>query len=117
MAGILHLLVFIGITGLIHGQFNPRTPTDLPMSPASLAKSLSSPALVLKPADNKLLQFQSQLEIPFPQCVETEAASMLLQPDSINRLYLAKIQQEEGKLQQERNRNVNLPNSMSDTID
>ena len=58
-------------------------------------------------------QLQSPLTIPFPQCVQTEQATILFQPNSIEQAFLQKLQQEDGKLKQERTRNNNLRNSKS----
>ena len=117
MAVILCLIVLVGITGTIQGQTIPRAQTVLPMSPVSFEKSLSSPAFMFRQAGISDIPLQQQLGIPFPQCVETEAAAMLLQPGNIERMYHARIQGEETKLTQERNRNINLKNSRSRPID
>jgi hypothetical protein len=66
----------------------------------------SSPFLL-----NKDMSFRTEFSIPFPQCVQTDAAAKILHPSSIQQLFQVKLQQEEAKLKQERTRNNNLRNS------
>ena len=55
--------------------------------------------------------FRSPGSIPFPQCFESESAKQLLQPEALHRRFDAKLFDEDRKLKQERNRNINLNNS------
>lgn len=54
--------------------------------------------------------FRSNIPIPFPQCFTTESAAQILQPQMVQRLFDAKLTEEDRKFTQERNRNINLNN-------
>ena len=55
-------------------------------------------------------RFRSNNPTPFPQCLKTESAKELLQPHDIQLLFEKKLTEENSKLTQERNRNINLNN-------
>jgi len=56
--------------------------------------------------------FQSDIPIPFPQCFTTESAPSFLNPRVIEHIFDMKLEEEDRKLTQERNRNLNLNNGM-----
>lgn len=53
---------------------------------------------------------QTPLKLPFPQCVQSAEAAQLFQSNVIEQLFLQKLQEEDQKFQQERERNLNLKN-------
>jgi len=61
---------------------------------------------------NNQIRLEPTVRISFPQCLTTQAASNLLNPSALQNLFQAKLQEENGKLQQERLRNNDLNNSM-----
>jgi uncharacterized membrane protein YciS (DUF1049 family) len=50
------------------------------------------------------------LDTPFPQCFTTESAPPFLQPKVIERIFDVKLREEDRKLKQEQNRNIQLNN-------
>jgi len=58
------------------------------------------------------IRVEPTIRISFPQCLTTQAASNLLTPSALQSLFQIKLQEENGKLQQERLRNNDLNNSM-----
>jgi hypothetical protein len=65
---------------------------------------------------NNVGKFRSNIPIPFPQCFTTESASAVLQPRIIENLFNMKLKEEERKLIQERNRNINFNNGILKNI-
>jgi hypothetical protein len=62
--------------------------------------------------NNNQVRLEPTFRISFPQCLTTQVASNLLNPSTLQNLFQIKLQQENGKLQQERLRNNDLNNSM-----
>lgn len=54
---------------------------------------------------------RSNIPTPFPQCLTTEFAAQLLQPQMVQQIFDAKLTEEDRKFTQELNRNINLNNS------
>lgn len=52
------------------------------------------------------------IPIPFPQCFKTASAPAFLQHKVIDHIFDMKLKEEERKLTQERDRNINLNNGM-----
>jgi len=55
---------------------------------------------------------EPDISIPFPQCFTTESAPSFLNPKVIEHIFDMKLEEEDRKLTQERNRNLNLNNGM-----
>lgn len=49
--------------------------------------------------------------IPYPECVNTERAAALLNPQSISQLFAAELQREEAKLKNEKDKNEQINHS------
>jgi len=62
--------------------------------------------------NNNQIGLQPTFQIPFPQCLTTDAASNILNPSTLQNLFQMKLQEEDRKLKQERIRNDGLNNSM-----
>lgn len=58
------------------------------------------------------LRLQSDIRIPFPQCLTTDRAASILNSETILNIFQIKLQEEDRKLKQERSRNDILNNSM-----
>lgn len=55
---------------------------------------------------------QPDTPLPFPQCFTTRSAPAFLKPKVIDHIFHMKLKEEEIKLIQERDRNINLNNGM-----
>jgi hypothetical protein len=115
MRSILFLCLFISIISIIDGQWDDiEQQRILPMQQVSFLRPQNNANNIFmfrNQMDNGF-RLQSDIRIPFPQCLSTDAASSLLTPESLQKLFQIKLQEENGKLKQDRVRNNILNNSM-----
>jgi len=117
MRGMLFLCLLIIFISTIDGQGSMFQPMGdaLPMQQVSFTTPNNQ--FVGQNNINNGFQAQSPIQIPFPQCLSTERASIWLNPSTLQNLFQTKLQQEDSKLKQERVRNDGLNNSMYLMID
>ncbi len=102
MRMIIYLSLIIIIFSTVNGQWN------------NVQQQSVSPMFGnrFQGRNNNQFRLEPTFRIPFPQCLTTQAASNLLNPSTLQNLFQIKLQEENGKLQQERLRNNDLNNSM-----
>jgi len=122
MRGMLFLCLLIIFISTIDGQGSMFQPMQdaLPMQQVSFSTPTDftpNNQFVGQNNINNGFQAQSPIQIPFPQCLSTELASIWLNPSTLQNLFQTKLQQEDSKLKQERVRNDGLNNSMYLMVD
>ena len=108
MAGRTMFSLIVGILlAVVHAQFQ---------SPPEQRTSFRNPTRFVDNILPNRFSFRSNNLIPFPQCLSTDSVSSLLNPSNLEQLFSRKLDDEERKLQQARNRNNDLNNGSTRSV-